>query len=94
MATIKQLRTLNKDDYIEADDLYYKVLEVKPNGLELSHPFGKGEKARKKWFYSFSSKLLPYDIPYWNIIRQNSKEAKGIENQTKTNKKELEGVCA
>nr|QBM01326.1 hypothetical protein [uncultured archaeon] len=92
MATnIQQLKTLKKGDYIEVSDdpyydihpdhiLYFKVLNVKQQGLVLSDSFSKGSKAKGEWFSEFKEHR---DYDCWIIIPQDSKKAKGIEEKVK-----------
>ena len=94
---IGQLKTLHKGDYIEASNLYYKVLGVTENDIVLTDPFPKGARAKGKWNYAFIDEALRYDIVHWNLIRQDSKDARGIEKKIETSKytkTALEGECA
>lgn len=81
MATVAELRTLNPGDYIEASNLYYKVLDVTNKGLVLTNPFAYGERPKGKWLSEFKDEFARIDHPYWNIIRKNSHIAKGIEKE-------------
>lgn len=82
MATIEELKTLKGGDFIEASGLYYKVIGLTKRGIYLSHPFSKGSTPRGGlWFSRFYSKAAQYDHPYWNIIRNDSMEAKALRFQ-------------
>jgi hypothetical protein len=94
---IGQLKTLHKGDYIEASNLYYKVLGVKEDRIVLTDPFPKGSKPKGKFDYAFTDETLRYDIIHWNLIRQDSKDARGIEKKIETSKytkTALEGECS
>ena len=82
--TIKKIETL-KRDYIEASDLYYKVinLDTTKKQITLTAPFSQGSKATGKWTSTYNDKVAKIDHQYWNIIKANSKEAKGIESKLK-----------
>ena len=78
---VGQLKSLKPCDYIEASNLYYKVLGVQDDGLVLSNTFLYGHKAKGKWFCSFYSNSARIDWNNWSIIRKNLKGAKGIEKK-------------
>jgi hypothetical protein len=85
MITAEQIETLSPGDYINGAEVYYKVLKLnlKKKKIILSHAFMKGYKAEGMWTCYYTDNISRADCQYWNIIRQNSKEAEGIEKKVK-----------
>jgi len=83
MATIQDIETLRKGDYIEASELYSKVLaiNIQKKQLTLTEPFEKGFKPRSRWVSKYTENIAAIDLPHWNIIRADSKGARGIEGK-------------
>jgi hypothetical protein len=83
--TIEQLETLRPGDYIEASELYFRVIRIntKAETLTMTRPFSKGERAVGITTFNYNDKVAKIDNKYWNIIRQNSPKAKGIERKVK-----------
>jgi len=85
--TIKEVETLRKGDYIDASDFYYRVIRInyKSKFLTLTYPFERGGKAYGKSTFKYTDKVAKIDFQYWNIIRKNSKDARGLERRLKQN---------
>ena len=83
--TIQKIEKLKKGDYIEASEIYYKVIKVDTvrKKLVLTKPFSKGYKAEGNWSSSYVDDIAKQDQLYWKIIRKNSKESEGIEGKLK-----------
>jgi len=84
--TIREIRTLNKGDYIEASELYYRFIKIniKNKTITLTPPFPYGQKPIGRiWTSKYDDSISKIDYHYWNIIRKNSPKAKGIEKKVK-----------
>jgi len=83
--TIKEIETLKPGDYLEAADVYYKVLKinVRNKSYRLSKPFERGKTAEGSSTINYTDRISRIEHQYWSIIRKNSKEARGLEKKLK-----------
>ena len=86
MAIVQDVETLRRGDYIEASELYWKVLgiDTTKKQLTLTKTFARGEIPKGSLVVdNYTDDIAARDLPYWTIIRANSKEARGIEGKVK-----------
>jgi hypothetical protein len=83
--TAEQIETLNPGDYIDAVDIYYRVIKLntKKKKIILTHAFMRGSRADGMWTCYYTDNISRKDFQYWGIIRKNSPDAKGIEGKIK-----------